>query len=252
MTLSAQELNFYHERGYVLKTGLFTPEFIEKLAREVDGLHEKMATDKPPYAHVAWEENLAPDRPRRIRQLMGSEKVSPLLDAISRDARVLDILEQLMGPDIYLYHSKLMMKAAHDGSFTPWHQDWGYWRYHFHQPTQVNMMLAIDPADESNGAIRFVAGSHQRGPIEHKRIQSTSFSIGLEGGIDAYESELVTMSPGDAVFFGSLVIHGSGPNTSPRHRRANTFAFDRPGNHLSADKEFPAENWRRGRQPATV
>ncbi len=54
------------------------------------------------------------------------------------------------------------------------------------------------------------------------------------------------MEPGDAVFFGPLVIHGSGPNRSTRDRRANTFAFDRPANQLHGD--LPAANWRRGKR----
>jgi ectoine hydroxylase len=60
---------------------------------------------------------------------MGSELVSPTIAAISRHEAVLAVLRQLIGPEIWLYHSKLMMKAAHDGSFTPWHQDFQYWMH---------------------------------------------------------------------------------------------------------------------------
>jgi ectoine hydroxylase-related dioxygenase (phytanoyl-CoA dioxygenase family) len=58
---------------------------------------------------------------------------------------------------------------------------------------------------------------------------------------------MLVMGPGDAVFFGPLVIHGSGPNASDRHRRANTFAFDRPGNRLNG--ELAPASWRCGRRP---
>ncbi|HEV8248184.1 MAG TPA: phytanoyl-CoA dioxygenase family protein, partial [Polyangiaceae bacterium] len=62
----------------------------------------------------------------------------------------------------------------------------------------------------------------------------------LEGGLDAYDATLLEMNPGDAVFFGPLVIHGSGPNLSARDRRANTFAYDKPNNQkrgqLSSDR----------------
>jgi len=74
-----------------------------------------------------------PAKPKRIRQLMGSEMVSPVIDAMSRSDEMLSIMRQLIGPDVYLFHSKLMMKAARDGSFVtggvkPGHQTGAYGR----------------------------------------------------------------------------------------------------------------------------
>jgi len=247
MPLSKDELAQFHEKGFIVRRHLFDPGLIADLAGQIDGLHEQMARHAPPEVHVAWEDAQAPGRPRRIRQLMHSDQASPLIDQITRSDEVLSVMEQVIGPDVYLFHSKLLMKAARDGTFTPWHQDWGYWRHGFREPSQVNCMLAIDPATEQNGAIRFVPGSHKQGPIDHRKIQSSSFSTALEGDLDAFESELIEMDPGDAVFFGPLVIHGSGPNQSDRDRRANTMAFDRPQNHLDPEKEFRLQQHRRGR-----
>ena len=248
MALDQEQRDHYHRQGYVVVRGLIDPQALDALQREVDGLHERMAADAPPEVGVSWEE-LEPGHAPRIRQLMHSQQVCPTIDAISRGDAVLDIMEQLIGPDILLFHSKLMMKSAKDGTFTPWHQDWGYWRHHSAEPSQVNCMLAIDPATEANGCIRFVPGSHRQGPIDHQDLKTSSFSIGLEGDLDAYEAVPVIMDPGDAVFFGPLVIHGSAPNTSGQHRRANTFAFDKPGN---STPELPADRLRRGRFPQTA
>jgi ectoine hydroxylase len=243
MALTAEELAFYREKGYVVKRGLFPQDLMQRLSEEIEGLHERMAEHAPETVHVSWEHGLAEGRPPRIRQLMHSEKVSPILDAMSRSEEILSIMEQLIGPDLYLFHSKLMMKAAYDGTFTPWHQDWGYWRSGSNEPTQVNCMLAIDANTEENGALRFVEGSHRRGPLDHKDFKTASFSLGLEGDISAFESTLCLMEPGDGVFFAPLVIHGSAPNRSPYDRRANTFAFDRAGNQRRG--EMPPENRRR-------
>ena len=98
-------------------------------------------------------------------------------------------------------------------------------------------MLSIDGADLENGCVRFVDGSHTQGAIDHKRFESASFGIGLDGDIESYTATPVETAAGDAVFFGSLVIHGSAPNPSNRNRRANTFAFDRAGNHLDESVE---------------
>jgi ectoine hydroxylase-related dioxygenase (phytanoyl-CoA dioxygenase family) len=246
-SLSSSELAFYRERGYLLKRGLFDPDRAAQLAREIEALHERMHRQTPPNVHVSWEENLGAGKPPRIRQLMHSERVSPIIDTMSRSAEILDVMQTLIGPDIYLFHSKLMMKAAHDGSFTPWHQDWGYWQHESLEPSHVNCMLFIDRANQENGSIRFVEGSHLSGAAVHKDFASDSFRLGLDGGLDAYQATVLEMEPGDAVFFGPLVIHGSGPNLSARDRRANTFAYDKPNNQKRT--QLPRERYRRG-EPA--
>jgi ectoine hydroxylase-related dioxygenase (phytanoyl-CoA dioxygenase family) len=228
--LTDAQIAEFHERGFFIKRGMYPRELIDRLRIEIDNLHEREHRKPTPGVWTSWEQDLPDGRPPRIRQLMNSEVVSPILDAMSRSDEMLSVMRQLIGPDLYLYHAKLMMKAAHDGTFTPWHQDWGYWQYDLKEPTQVNCMLHIDAADEANGSLRFVVGSHRNGPVPHDRFPSDSFSIGLTGGIDAYPGEVIIMEPGDAVFFGSLIIHGSAPNTSSRDRRANTFAFDKAFN----------------------
>jgi ectoine hydroxylase-related dioxygenase (phytanoyl-CoA dioxygenase family) len=228
--LSVSELADFQRQGYLLKRGLYSRQLIDQLRIEVDNLHAREHAQPTPGAWTSWEQNLPEGRAPKIRQLMNSEVVSPIIDAMSRSEEMLSIMRQLIGPDLYLYHSKLMMKAAHDGTFTPWHQDFGYWHFDLSEPTQINCMLAIDPADDGNGAVRMVSGSHLDGLVTHQHFQSDSFSLGLAGDLSAYPSVLIDMEPGDGLFFGPLIIHGSGPNTSDRDRRANTFAFDKSGN----------------------
>ena len=43
------------------------------------------------------------------------------------------------------------------------------------------------------------------------------------------------MDTGDAIFFGPLAIHGSGPNSSSNNRRMNTFVYDRPNNLINGN-----------------
>ncbi len=234
MVLTNQELHRFHRDGYIVVRQLCKRADMEVLQPKLDCLHEQMATNQPDNVNCSWED---PEKKNRIRQLMNSENVVDELDQILHSDAMLDIVEQLIGSNIVKFHSKLMMKAAEDGSFTPWHQDWGYWQYKHREPKQVNCMLAIDPATKENGCIRFVRGSHKQGPIDHKDFQTHSFTIGLEGGLDAYEADIVELAPGDAVFFGPLIIHGSAPNTSKQHRRCNTFAFDVINNHVD-DHQF--------------
>ncbi len=231
--LDADQLVAFHTRGWTVVRGLADRDSVARLEQECEGLHERMAEADADGRHrvsTSWEEHADPSRPKRVRQLMHSQRVCPTLDALSRSETMLAIMRQLIGPDVYLFHSKLMMKAAHEGSFTPWHQDFQYWQLESLLPTQVNCMVYIDGANLDNGCLRMIDGTNRGGLLPIHRIASQSFSIGLQGGLDDWPSTSIPVEPGDAIIFGSYVIHGSGPNTSDRHRRANTFAFDRPGN----------------------
>lgn len=227
--LSPEELARFDRDGFLLRKGLVAPDAILAIAREVEDLHERMTQGAPEGVHVAWEKT-APGKPKRIRQLMHSEAVSPGLNAVLRRTDVLDIVEDLIGPRIALFHSKLLMKAACDGSVTPWHQDFAYWSKEGNRPVQVNMMLAIDPATRANGCIQFVPGTHKAGLAKHEHEKGVSFGVYLPGYFQPREGAVaMEMEAGDAVFFGSLVIHGSDGNTSDRDRRANTFAYTTTG-----------------------
>ncbi len=237
--LPPEELHFYEENGFLLKKQLIPLEWIEQIKHEIENIHERMVEKPVEGVHVSWEVYDDPNKPRRIKQLMHSELVSPTLNRILRCDAMLDIVESLIGPDISLYHSKLLLKAARDGTAVPWHQDYAYWVREDNRPLMMNCQLAIDPATKENGCIQFIPGSHKGGLLEHERKQMT-FGVFLPGPAYYYEREdavAVEMQPGDGVFFSSLVIHGSAPNTSDCDRRMNTFAYNVTGNNLTQCRE---------------
>jgi len=227
--LSSEERAAFDRDGYLVKRGLLNAAWIRRISDEIDALHERMAQATPEGVGVSWE-TLSEGKPKRIRQLMNSEKVSPGLNESVRSATVLDIVEDLMGQDISLFHSKLLMKAAHDGTITPWHQDYSYWVKKENRPVHLNAMLAIDAATKENGCIQFVPGSHKQGLLPHDRKEQ-AFGLFLPGYFQPRpDAVLVEMAPGDCVFFGPLVIHGSDSNRSTKDRRANTVAYTVTGN----------------------
>jgi len=243
VALTRNQISRYQKTGYLLKKQLFPQELMNDLMAEIENLHEEMADEIPSEVLIAWEDNNQNLDTRRIRQLLHSEFVSPIINEMSRAVEMLDIVEQLMGPNICLSSSKLMMKAAREGSGTPWHQDWAYWREGHRKPLHVNCFLAIDSATDKNGAIRFVEGSHLKGLTGHHDSGSKWFDLDLGHDMAAYKSKLVEMEPGDAIFFGPLIIHGSGANLSPKDRRMNTFVFDRPNNLING--QYPQEKYLR-------
>ena len=234
--LTQADVDFYNENGFLHVRGFIDPAVVKQVRAEVIGLHEKLADIPQTGAHygITWED-LPEGEAKRIRQLMGSQNVSPSIRAISESEQLIGAMEQLIGAEAELFHSKLMMKAASKGSFTPWHSDWGYWKGTFTRPTQMNAFLAIDESTIENGCIRYVPGSHREFQEHQFFSDASGFAIGLPGDIDAYDAVPIEMQPGDVTFHGSITIHGSEANRSNFDRIMNTFAFAEKGTVCDTD-----------------
>jgi ectoine hydroxylase-related dioxygenase (phytanoyl-CoA dioxygenase family) len=235
--LSNAEKEQFDRDGFILKRSLVSQEMVAQISAEIDSLHERMAEKPSAEVHVSWEKQVE-GRPKRIKQLMHSELVSPGLNAVLRSNTVLDIVQALIGPRISLFHSKLLMKAAQDGTVTPWHQDYAYWKRGTNRPVQLNCMLAIDPATLENGCIQFVPGTHKGGLQTHDRKENMSFGVFLPGYFNPRPGAVpIEMQPGDCIFFGPLVVHGSDGNRSAQDRRANTVAYTVTGDDETQCRE---------------
>jgi phytanoyl-CoA hydroxylase len=82
--------------------------------------------------------------------------------------------------------------------------------------------VAVDDVDDENGGLRVVAGSHRLPLLPTRQADLTTYFA--DDGVDVPAGMAVVapvLAPGDVLFFGGAVIHGSGPNRSPdRFRRS--------------------------------
>jgi phytanoyl-CoA hydroxylase len=230
MRPTTEHVAFFQEQGYLVVENLIPEEWLRAIQQETADLHEQMAENPPPGVHVSWEHEVDPSIQRRIKQLMHAEVISPALNRMVRSDEVLDVIEALMGPDICFYHCKLLMKAAREGTVTPWHQDYGYWAAEDNRPLMINCMMQIDASTAENGCLQMVPGSHKKGLMKHDR-KNQPFGVFLPGYFQARpDAALIPLTAGSAVFFGPLIIHGSDANRSDRDRRAVTIAYNVTGN----------------------
>jgi ectoine hydroxylase-related dioxygenase (phytanoyl-CoA dioxygenase family) len=124
-------------------------------------------------------------------------------------------------------------KSPETNWLVPWHQDlslalraraevpgFGPWSTkdgipHVQPPAELlqqmlTVRLHLDDADESNGALRVLPGSHRFGRLSAQRIQQRRTE----------QSDLFcTVAAGDALLMRPLLLHASSRSTSARHRR---------------------------------
>src|SRR5436309_5602590 len=141
--------------------------------------------------------------------------------AVARCHRVVDAMEQLLGDEVYHYHSKMSIKEPYTGGAWAWHQDYGYWYQNgclF--PDLASIFIAVDPNTRENGCLQVLKGSHLMGRIEHGRYgeQTGADPERTDQAMKVLELVYVELEPGDALFFHSNTLHRSDQNKSPQPR----------------------------------
>jgi chlorinating enzyme len=92
--------------------------------------------------------------------------------------RILDYVEDLLGPNCFLWGSNFFAKAPHTTDTVDWHQDAYYWPLSPHNA--VTVWLAFTEANTTNGAMKVIPGSHRSGIIKHVRAEKTDSVLTLE------------------------------------------------------------------------
>lgn len=142
---------------------------------------------------------------------------SPL--EMATDPGVLDVVEQMIGPDIMLYNVTYIIKEANSPTHVSWHQDLTFWG--LSDDDQVSMWLALSPATLESGCMRMIPGSHTTGVYEHETGEDAN-NVLLQSqtikGIDESNAVMCPLRPGEASFHHGWTLHASMPNNSDDRR----------------------------------
>jgi len=163
-------------------------------------------------------------RKKFVYQIRYPHRHIPLFMEHAADPALLDVVEDLLGPDLVIYNTQALLKPAFHGTSQPWHQDAAYWP--IRPMNMVSCWIAIDEATLENGCMRFVPGSHKRGLAEHRSGRPLSAASGgtaaavQEIQVDESEAVAVPARPGHGSLHHCLTHHGTPPNRTPHRRRA--------------------------------
>ncbi|MGY9054190.1 MAG: phytanoyl-CoA dioxygenase family protein [Alphaproteobacteria bacterium] len=145
----------------------------------------------------------------------------------ARDPRILEMVEQCIGPDFALWNSSFFAKPAKDGLRTPWHQDGEYWP--IRPLATCTVWIAIDDSTPENGCLRIIPGSHKdRRLREHFTYEGSDVTLNQELKADEYDEAKavdMTLKAGQVSLHDVFLLHGSEANTSPNSRRGMTLRF---------------------------
>ena len=189
---------FFAENGYCVVRQLFAPAEMSKLEGEFDRIVRQ--------CEPVDESGLISTR--NVHQYSG------LWMSTILDPRLLDRVEELIGPDIVLNHTTLFQKerTSHVGPFRM-HQDWSY--LPTVGDTMIGAMVHVSDSTEEMGCLRLYPGSHKRGRIEASSANDEAFHE--QFSFD--EATPIEAVPGDVTFFHYCTVHGSESSRSERPRK---------------------------------
>ena len=144
---------------------------------------------------------------------------------------VLDVVEDLIGPNILHYQCGVWIKEPEAGSYVSWHQDCTY--YGMDPLELVSAWVALSPATEETGCMQVAPGSHKFGelPVDFSELSDDNLlTSGMRAQYEIDESEVVLMElqPGEMSLHHVSLVHSSRPNCGDDRRVGFSVAFMPP------------------------
>lgn len=145
--LKRDQISHYHEMGYLSPIDVLTSDEVQACISEIEAF-EKTTGQSIDFPYKS-----------RCHQIFN------WADKLVHHPKILDAVEDVIGPDILCYHATLWIKPPQSNSFVRWHQDGTYF---FLEPAvHVTAWVALTLADDAAGCMQVIPRSHKNAFLEH-------------------------------------------------------------------------------------
>jgi phytanoyl-CoA hydroxylase len=208
--LSALEREAYERAGYVLVPDVIPASELAKIDAEIDRLVTVPGVEAGP---------------RRQGWIYDIRRRSQITSQFAEDERLLALLADVVKPGIAIHSTKLVTKVPYTQDICHWHQDEAFYRKpedpHTHSQARMSVWVPLQDADERNGCLWVVPGSHRWG-LEDFTWQETGT---CQKRIDRWEyadqhAVSLPARAGSVVLFSAWTWHHSKHNQTAGIRRA--------------------------------
>jgi non-heme Fe2+,alpha-ketoglutarate-dependent halogenase len=202
--LVATQIDQFREDGVIFPIPVLSGTDISEARERLDTVLQSSPGPSSPREFLGYKSNL----------------VFRWLDDIAHSTTLLDVVEDLAGPDILLWSCSFAIKQPRSpGRFT-WHQDATYWG--LTPPIALTCWLAFGEVGPQNGGVRFLRSSHRLGILPHRNTFSRDNFLSRGQEIEQLPKQCVEaaacLQPGEMSIHDALTAHSSGPNESEEPR----------------------------------
>ena len=234
--LAPDQVEFFHENGYLKGIRILSDEQVETLRQELKGLLDPQHPGNALFHEYHTNESADPSRV--LFHALGAWRITPGFHDLLWHPAFTVAASQLLGGAVRFWHDQLFCKPARHGGVVAWHQDYSYWT-RTTPMTHLTCWIGLDDATRDNGCLHYVPGSHR-----WELLPVT----GLAGDMDAIQTVLtpqqqqdfkpvaVELKKGEAAFHHPLMVHGSFANATERERRATVLNVFRDGVSSNTDQ----------------
>jgi phytanoyl-CoA hydroxylase len=238
--LDSDQVAFFQEHGYLHIPEVFSQAETDELADHLDWLIEVWAARDAGWSGP-WRKVYMDAETEQKSKLVAMHDLHFYSEPWSRavaNRKLVGAMTDLLGPNVELHHSTMHVKPPHAGHPFPMHQDWPFYKHA--DGRYVDTLVHLDDTSHANGEIRFLAGSHKGGALEHI-TQTADGPCSPHLSTDEYQLEQTVAVPakrGDVVCFSIHTIHGSHINTTERNRRMVRVGYRDPANDQTEGQSF--------------
>ena len=199
--LSANQLKQYKDKGFVSPIDIFSKDRANEIRKEIELIEEKM----PGELNKSSRYN--------------SHLISPLLDEVTHDSKILDAVQDIIGENILVCGTTLFVKNPNEKGFVSYHQDAKY--IGLKPYNWVTAWVAITDSNEHNGCMRMWSGSHKDNLKDHDQMfnEDNLLTRGQTvNNVPIRETTPIILKAGQMSLHHPTVVHGSDLNNSNDRR----------------------------------
>ena len=235
--LTQEQIDDFNINGFVSIGKIITDDLLETLRKEYDRLFYE-AKESGKFRNLAIDDtedlNVKVNADEQMLQIMQMSERSIHFRELLYNELILDIAEDLIGPNIQLFHDQALFKPAQHGGSVFWHQDNAYWQC---VPAKlVSCWLTLDDVDVKNGAMHLLAQSHLK-PADHEHTKEKGNLLDIGHNVDKDKATIVDLPAGGVLFHHCQTLHYTPPNNTNRQRRAFAIHFMPPGTRRPPSNE---------------
>ena len=223
-TLTSDQSSKFERDGFFVMEDFFSLSEVEEVRREITtivdrhpNVPEELVQIEP---SVKRGDITPPSVELGVRKLFRMAKHNDHFRSIAFNPKMVGVAKDLVGPNITLFQTMLLMKPPHFGGSKVWHQDNAYFRL---APKEIiGFWIACDDTDPENGCMHVIPGSHVHGLAEHGGVQD---DYGLLEPPSVKDAVACPMKAGTALVFHGEIYHYTPENTSDQRRRALQYHY---------------------------
>lgn len=228
--LSDEQVEFYHENGYLAGVRMLTDEQVDGLRDELNALVDPMNQANKLFYEFNSNESADPDLV--LFHALGAWRIAPGFHDLLWNPRFTVPASQLLGGGgVRFWHDQIFYKPAHHGGVVIWHQDYSYWT-RTEPIAHLTCWIGLDDSTRENGCVHYVPGSH-RWPLLPRAAFANDMDTILKFLSEEQKREFkpvaIELKKGECSFHHPLMVHGSFENRTERPRRAAVINVFRDG-----------------------